>query len=85
MSAGNLLKGVVIQAWMSGMNRGLTPEIERLEQLEPAATLLRDVPDMTGQKIAVCSQHRSFLEGPFRLQKAASKLLTTPFYATLRR
>jgi hypothetical protein len=45
---------------------------------------VRDVPNVTRQKVAVRSRHRFFLEGPFHGQKAASKLLNDAFYATLR-
>src|SRR4029453_730520 len=40
---------------------------------------VRDVPNVTRQKVAVRSRHRFFLEGPFHGQKAASKLLNDPF------
>jgi hypothetical protein len=43
--------------------------------------VVRDVPDMTRQKVAVGSRHRSFLEGPFHGQKATSKPLKDGFYA----
>jgi hypothetical protein len=52
--------------------------------LELVAAWVRDVPNVTRQKVAVRSRHRFFLEGPFHGQKAASKLLNDPFYATLR-
>jgi hypothetical protein len=65
-----------------GFERSVAIErLERLEQLSVEA--VRDVPNVTRQKVAVRSRHRSFLEGPFHGQKAASKLLNDPFYATL--
>jgi hypothetical protein len=33
-----------------------------------------DVPNVTGEKITVCTRHRFSLEVPFRLQKTAAKL-----------
>jgi hypothetical protein len=38
-----------------------------------------DVPDVARQEVAVRSRHRISLEARFQDQKAASKLLTTPF------
>jgi hypothetical protein len=45
---------------------------------------MTDVPNVTRQEVTVRARHRFFLEGPFHGQKAASKLLNDPFYATLR-
>jgi hypothetical protein len=45
---------------------------------------MTDVPNVTREEVTVRARHRFFLEGPFHGQKAASKLLNDPFYATLR-
>ena len=71
MSPGNLLKGAVIQVWTSGMNRGLTLWIERLERLELDATLVSDVPDMTGKKNSGSLAASFFLRGRFSGLKLA--------------
>jgi hypothetical protein len=42
---------------------------------------VRDVPDMTPQKVAVRSPHRFFLEAACQPQNWPSKLLNDAFYA----
>jgi hypothetical protein len=42
-----------------------------------------DVPDVTGQEMAIGARHRLSLEVAFRLQKATSKLLNDAFYAII--
>ena len=44
---------------------------------------MSDVPDVTGQKIAIGARHRLPLEVAFRLQKVTAKLLNDAFYAIL--
>jgi hypothetical protein len=58
------------------LNRSAAVE---LHGLNPSVTAVSDVPDMTGQKMAVGSRHRFPLEVTFRLQKAAAKLLNDAF------
>jgi hypothetical protein len=45
---------------------------------------VRDVPNVTRLEVTVRARHRSFLEGTFHGQKAASKLLNDAFYAYLK-
>jgi hypothetical protein len=40
-----------------------------------------DVPDVTGQKIAVGARHPCFLEQPFYFKKSIPKPLTTAYFA----
>jgi len=48
-------------------------------------TTVRDVPDVSGQEIAVGSRHRLFLDGAFEVKNSPSKLLIDTFYAILSR
>jgi hypothetical protein len=59
----------------------ITPSIAReLQEKLSLMAAVRDVPDVSGQKIAVGARHRFFLEAHFQAPKEASTLLNNDFY-----
>jgi hypothetical protein len=62
----------------------ITPAVARkLQEKFLLVAAMGDVPDVTGQEMAIGARHRLSLEVAFRLQKATSKLLNDAFYAII--
>jgi hypothetical protein len=63
----------------------IRPAIARkLQEKVFSMATMRDVPDVSRQEVAVRAWHPVSLEGTFRPQKRASKLLSGAFYANLK-
>jgi hypothetical protein len=60
-----------------------TNKIHRSFRLLHWLQAVRDVPNVTREKMTVCPRHRFSLELAFRLQKATAKLSNDAFYAII--